>query len=317
MNEARRWLCALGAGLTLLACSPVSADIVERVVATVNDEAIFLSDLRQRATPFLPRLAESPTETERLARLKQIYADILGVLIDEELLKQLAQELNIVVSSQDVEQFIENIRQQNNLSPEQFWAAVEAEGMSEAQYRKDLRRQILRFKVTNERVRSRVNITEEEVRRRYQQRAREKGSEIRFHVADIVVPVEDESSATNVAAARDEAQQIRDALTQDNFAERASELGGGDLGWLSQEDLASEMETVLLRTEDGEITQPVRVGSGFHILYVQERRVGQDFPSYEEMKEELMREMLDAAMLRQEQIFLEELRRKAVINRML
>ncbi len=317
MSKARHWLRALGAGLALLACSTASADIVERVVATVNDEAIFLSDLRQRATPFLPRLAEVPTETERLSRLKGIYSEILGVLIDEELLKQLAQELNIVVTSQDVEQFIDNIRMQNNLSAEQFWAAVEAEGMTEAQYRKDLRRQIMRFKVTNERVRSRVNITEEEVRRRYQQRAREKGTEIRFHVADIVVPVEGESSATNVAAAKDTAQQIRDSLTPGNFAERAAELGGGDLGWLSQEDLASEMATVLLRTDEGEITQPVRVASGFHILYVQERRVGQDFPSYEDMKDEIMREMLDAAMLRQEQIFLDELRRKAVINRML
>lgn len=317
MSGARRWRAVFATWLALLACAPASADIVERVVATVNDQAIFLSDLRQRATPFLPRLAEVTTETERMARLKELYGEILGVLIDEELLKQLARELNIIVTSQDIEQFIENIRMQNNLTEEQFWTAVESEGMTEAQYRKDLKRQILRFKVTNERVRSRVNITEEEVRRRYQQRARDKGSEIRFHVSDIVVSVEDEESVTNVAAARDQAREIRDSLTPDNYAERASELGGGDLGWLSQDELAPEMESVLLQTAEGEITQPVRVGGGFHILYIEERRVGQDFPSYEDMKQELMREMMDAAMLRQEQIFLEELRRKAVINRML
>ena len=62
---------------------------------------------------------------------------------------------------------------------------------------------------------------------------------------------------------------------------------------------------------------PARGESGFHIFYVQEREVGSDFPSYEEMKQELYREMLDTAMSRQEKVFLDEVRRKAVINRML
>jgi hypothetical protein len=57
--------------------------------------------------------------------------------------------------------------------------------------------------------------------------------------------------------------------------------------------------------------------SGFHIFFLQDRQVGEDFPSYEEMKQELYREMMDSAMLRQEKIFLDEMRRKAVINRML
>jgi hypothetical protein len=61
----------------------------------------------------------------------------------------------------------------------------------------------------------------------------------------------------------------------------------------------------------------VRGSSGFHIFFLQDRQVGAGFPSYEEMKQELSREMMDAAMTRQEKIFLEEMRRKAVINRML
>ena len=54
----------------VLMANSVSADVVERVVATVNNEAIFLSDLRKRAVPFLPQVAEASTETERMARLK-------------------------------------------------------------------------------------------------------------------------------------------------------------------------------------------------------------------------------------------------------
>lgn len=301
----------------LLEASAVHGDVVERVVAVVNDEAIFLSDLRKRAVPFLPRVADAPTETERLSRLKSLYTELLQVLIDEELLRQLASESQIVVTNDEVDRFIENIRMQNNLTEEEFWEAVASQGMRETQYRRDLKRQIMRFKVTNERVRSRVNITEEEVRRKYEQRAREKGDELRFRLSHIVVAIDDDSTATQVAAAREEADEIRSNLTPDNFAEAAAELGGGELGWVAQADLPEDLQSALIQTPAGDITQPIRSGSGFHIFLVQERQVGEDFPSYDEMKEELFREMLDAAMARQERIFLEELRRKAVINRML
>ena len=61
---------ALTVFVFVLMANSVSADVVERVVATVNNEAIFLSDLRKRAVPFLPQVAEASTETERMARLK-------------------------------------------------------------------------------------------------------------------------------------------------------------------------------------------------------------------------------------------------------
>jgi parvulin-like peptidyl-prolyl isomerase len=169
----------------------------------------------------------------------------------------------------------------------------------------------------NERVRSRVNVTEEEVRARYEQRAREQGSELRFQVSHVVVPVAEGASAIQVAAKRQEAETLRASLTPENFNARAPQLGGGDLGWLTQGDLPEELEGALLPLNAGEISRPVRGSSGFHIFFLQDRQVGAGFPSYEEMKQELYREMMDAAMMRQEKIFLDEMRRKAVINRML
>jgi peptidyl-prolyl cis-trans isomerase SurA len=203
------------------------------------------------------------------------------------------------------------------MTEEQFAEALAAQGLGQAQYRKELKRQLVRLKVMNERVRSRVNVTEEEVRAHYEQRARGEGNELRFQVSHLVVPVGDRASAIQVAAKRQEAQTLRASLTPENFNARASRLGGGELGWLSQGDLPEELERAILPLSPGEISEPVRGSKGFHIFFLQDRQVGTDFPSYEEMKQELYREMLDAAMLRQEKIFLDEMRRKAVINRML
>lgn len=309
---------ALTAVIVALAwADSVHADVVERVVATVNDEAIFLSDLRKRAVPFLPQVAEASTEPERMSRLKELYEELLTFLIDEQLVNQLAKDGGVRATDADVKSAVDNIRSQNNMTEEQFREALQAQGLNEAQYRQDLKRQIIRLKVLNERVRSRVNVTEEEVRARYEQLARAEGNELRFRVSHFVVPVPEGASATQVAAVRREAQTIRAALTPDDFNARAEELGGGELGWLVQGDLPEDMERALLPLNPGEISPPVRGNSGFHVFFMQDRQVGADFPSYDEMKQELYREMLDSAMNRQEKIFLDEIRRKATINRML
>jgi peptidyl-prolyl cis-trans isomerase SurA len=297
--------------------SLASADVVERVVGTVNNDAIFLSDLRARAAPFLPQVAEARTETERKSRLKELYEELLTLLIDEKLIRQIASQSGIRVTDADVDLAVENLRVQNNLTEEQFKEALEAQGFSEEQYRRDLKKQLVRLKVMNERVRARVNITEEEVHARYEERARESGSELRYRVSHVLIPVEDTASATDVAAVRQKAEELRAKLTPENFAAETEELGGGDLGWISPGDLPKELEQSLGSLRVGEISQPIRGNTGFHIFFVQDRQVGSDFPTYDEMKQELYREMLDVAMTRQEKIFLEEIRRKAVINRML
>lgn len=301
----------------VLTANSAGADVIERVVATVNNEAIFLSDLRTRAVPFLPQVAEAPTDTERAARLKELYDELLNFLIDEQLVRQLATDSGIRVTDADVDGAIENLRMQNDMTEEQFQQALDAQGFTMAQYRKDLKRQLIRLKVVNERVRSRVNVTEEEVRARYEERARGEGNDLRLHVSYLLVPVREAASAIEVAAKRQEAIQLRTTLTRDNFEALALEFGGGDLGWLTKGDLPEELERAILPLSAGEISEPVRGSKGFHIFFLQERQVGTDFPSFDEMKQELFREMLDAAMIRQEKIFLEEIRRKAVINRML
>jgi peptidyl-prolyl cis-trans isomerase SurA len=252
-----------------------------------------------------------------MSLLKELYEDLLTFLVDEQLIRQLAGSSGIRVTDADVDSAVENLRLQNNMTEEEFQKALESQGLSQTQYRRDLKRQLIRLKVMNERVRSRVNVTEEEVRARYEQRARAQGSELRFQVSHVVVPVAEGASAIQVAAKRQEAETLRASLTPENFNARAPQLGGGDLGWLTQGDLPEELERALLPLSAGEISSPVRGSSGFHIFFLQDRQVGAGFPSYEEMKQELSREMMDAAMMRQEKIFLEEMRRKAVINRML
>lgn len=302
--------------LGALAVVPARADVVEQVVATVNDEAIFLSDLRQQAVPFLPRVMSAPTQEERMSGLRALYQEILTKLIDQELIEQAAREMQVRVTSRDVERAVLNVIRQNGLSEEEFWEAVRGQGFTEAQYRGDVRKQLLRLKVLNQRVRGRVNITEADVRRRYEQRLRQANRAVRFRTSHVFLSLPDGASATDVASVREEAEEIREELTPANFAEMIQEYGGGELGWLSQGDLPEELERELLALDDQGISDPVQGERGFHIFFLHEReRGGSDMPGFDAVKDQLYQQMMERAMVRQEEQFLRELRRDAIITR--
>ncbi len=319
---SQRTLCAFALGFSILAGFAPSAkaqgEVVERVVAVVNEEAIFLSDLRRRSIPLLDQVMGAPSAEERMAGLRQLYTEMLERLIDEELIKQAARRMQVRVTNADIRRTLQNVIQQNNLTEEEFWQAVSQQGYTEAQYRSDLRRQLLRLKVINTRVRGRVNITEEDVRREYDNRTREVNRQLRFRTSHVFLEVPASATATEVAEIRARAAALRQGLSADNFEDAVDEYGGGELGWLREGDLPGELEEALAGLRAGEISEPVQGHSGIHILLLHERERGSsDVPSYEQMREPIYQEMLGRAMQRQEQLFLEELRRRALIRRQL
>jgi peptidyl-prolyl cis-trans isomerase SurA len=306
---------SLLAALFVQLSRPAHAEIIERVVATVNDDAIFLSELRRRAAPFLEQVISGASEAERPQRIKRLYAQFLKELVDDQLIEQTARKMNVVVSSSDVEQAIENVRKQNNLDTAKFWEAVKSQGFTEKQYRADVRKQILRLKVTNQRVRSRVNLNDDTVRQEYDDRVRKARRRLRFHPEHVFIGLPQTASATEVANAMKQAQELRATLTPDNFSSVASQRGGGDLGWLDQGDLPEELENALAALEPGQISPPVRGPSGVHIFLLRERQTGGvKIPSFEDAKDEIYRELLDRAMAKQQELFLADLRRNAVIE---
>ena len=295
------------------AAQPQGRQVIERVVAVVNDDAIWLSELRRRAVPFLERALSAPTQAEREALIEQLYGQLLTQLIDEELIQQAAADMQVRVTTEDVDRAIANVKQQSGLGDDEFWDAVRAQGFTERQYRQDVRRQLLRLKVLNTRARGRVNITEEDVQRRYQQMVQQANRNACFDVSLLKIDI-DGQSATAVAAARDLARRQRRELTPRNF--EAS--GGTHIGEVCQGQIQPELQEVLVSMQAGQISEPTRVGEAFFILHLREVVEGaSNVPPYDQVKQDIYRQMLERAMAHQEELFIEELRRDAVVERRL
>jgi peptidyl-prolyl cis-trans isomerase SurA len=293
-----------------------TGEVVERIVAIVNGEALLLSELRTRAAPFLARVMQAP-EIQRMQLLQQLYGELLTQLIDERLLEQEARKLSISVLGSDVDRAIENVQRQNGLKDAEFWEAVGAQGFTAEQYKADVRRQLLRLKVINQKVRSRINVTEEDVRRTYEETLRQAKRSASFHVAHVFLPVESDSVA-KLAQVRTKAESVRGTLTVENFEQAINEHGGGELGWVSQGDLPDVLSDALLSLEPGQISPPVRGPAGMHIFLLRERKLGEDaVGDYEKTKADLYRQMVDQAMAKQEVTYLQELRKQSLITRKL
>jgi peptidyl-prolyl cis-trans isomerase SurA len=164
-------------------------------------------------------------------------------------------------------------------------------------------------------VRSRVNLNDDTVRQEYDDRVRKAHRRLGFHPEHVFIGLPQTASATEVSNAMKQALELRGALTPENFASVASQRGGGDLGWLDQGDLPEELENALAALEPGQMSPPVRGPSGVHIFLLRERQTGGvQIPSFEDAKDEIYRELLDRAMAKQQELFLADLRRNAVID---
>src|SRR5262245_44285754 len=96
---------ALVAALSMsgaFAAPPAQAAIVERVVAVVGDQPILLTELRQRARPFLIKIYQSVPAAQQKVAEAEMYKELLGKLVDERVVSIAADKLNVTVTTKEV-----------------------------------------------------------------------------------------------------------------------------------------------------------------------------------------------------------------------
>jgi peptidyl-prolyl cis-trans isomerase SurA len=154
------WLAAV---LTAVVVAPVHAEVVSRIAAVVNGDIITTHALDQALRSQLAKSERQPAA----AQVETLRRELLTRLIEEQLVQQRIRALRLEVSEEEVENAILDVQRQNKLSREELIQAVQTQGQSFELYRENLRKQILRYKLVGQEVRSRVDVSEREVRDYY------------------------------------------------------------------------------------------------------------------------------------------------------
>jgi peptidyl-prolyl cis-trans isomerase SurA len=327
--------CSVAAALFLASAAPARAFIVERVVAVIGDRPILLSELRRRARPFLIQVTQRvPPGPQYAAAESQVLKEMMAKMIDEELESQAATKADIKVTPDEVDNAIRNVAQLQGLTPTELLreTAVRS-GMTEQDFRDEIRRQILEGKMLQIRVRGRVRITEEDVKAMYERALREDRRRREYHPAWIVLRLLPGSTREAIAERRELANQLVQRARQgEDFASLAKSYSddggtreqGGDLGIRAPQGtqaatagkrpmLAPELETVVVGLEPGQVADPVEAGGALVILKLVSRQESR-YRSYEAAKPEMVQRLQAEILDKAKRKWLEELKSRTHLD---
>lgn len=274
MKNWKTWLSLLAIVSTNAVAAPQSLD---QVAAIVNNGVVLQSEVNNLVHSVKLNAQQAG---QQLPDAEALRHQALDKLILDQIQLQLATKMGITVSDADLDNAIAGIAAQNKMSPAQLQQALKAQGINYADYREQIRKEMLATEARNSQVRSRINILPQEVDNLAKQISSQaqKGEEINLSHIQIALP--ENPTQDEVDAARQRAEQLVKELKQGaDFSKLAianssgpRALEGGNLGWVRPQAIPSIFAEKVAGAQRGQVIGPFRTGVGFHILKVNELR---------------------------------------------
>lgn len=310
--------------LTLLTLTALvgRAELVDRVAAVVNNDIITLSEVEARIAPDAQRLRAEPDATKRAEARAVLVKKGVDLLIGEKLMEAQVKELNIEVADSEIEMGMDDVKKQNNITSEQFEGLLAQEGYTLASYKNFMRKHLARLKLVNLKVRSKVKISDEDLKAEYARWAHDEANEFEVHARHLLVQVAQNATPEKIEQARLKAQALMEEAKKPgtNFAELAkkksegpSAADGGDLGFFKRGVMMADFEKAAFTLPVGGISDPIRTKFGWHVLKVEEHK-SLSAPPFDEVKEQLRDRMLRGQLEKYTEQYVMELRAAAVVD---
>ena len=311
---------------------PVRADIIEQILVKVNGDIITKTDLEKRQIRALRErnLQANPADLQNDETLKKVLLEvtpqILVSAIDEILLVQRGRELGYRLVDEQFKQIIENIKKENKIETDaQFQAALDQEGMTMEEFRRQIERQLLVSRVQQNEVAPKLSINEEEAKRYYDQHPQEFTSSPNITLREIIVNVATlKPGEVNVAAdeeALEKVKQIGARVTAgEDFGKVAAEVSdapskanGGLIGPINRSEVSPAILTLLDGMKPGDVTEPIRTQRGYQLLQLEAATEATVQP-FDQVRDLIADKVYDEKARVEFGKYLEKLRAQAIIE---
>ncbi|MEF9384296.1 peptidylprolyl isomerase [Ralstonia solanacearum species complex bacterium KE056] len=262
------------------ASSAARSQLVDEVVAVVNTDIITRRELLDRAD-LVERTLQS--QNRQIPARPDLLGEVLEQLILERVQAQTAKESGIRVSDADVDRAVESVAQRNNLSVPQLKSKLAQSGLAYDKYREDLRQEILLARLRDREVDSKVQVFDGEIDNFLAQQggSAASGGAQEYNVAQILVPVAEDASAEQKAAARGKAESLlKQVQGGADFAKLARDSSGapeaaqgGELGLRPIGRLPAQFANAVVDLKPGQVVdQVIESPAGFHVLKLVDKR---------------------------------------------
>lgn len=292
------------------------AEIADRIVAVVNDNAITLSELNI-ATAGLVDI-KGGDDKEKRKKIIETKSKILDQLIEKKLVEQAANKAGITVSEKEVDNTIEDVKRQNNISQEDLLSALAKNGLTFKEYRAQLQDQIRQVKFINKEFRANVKVSDEDVLSYYKQNQDKFSGPAMYRIRIISFLLSGQNKEKDAEKkAKDILAMARKgvdfAKLSSAYSEGPNVKDGGDLGYIGPGEMDAAVEKSAGGLKIGEISDVIKNPAGFHIIQLVDRRKAEPKPMatvLDEVKSIIYQKIIDERY----KLWLEEMMKKAYIE---
>jgi len=310
-------------GLSSISAKKSEPQVVDRIVAVVEDQIVTLRELEKKAQPFLEKLASIDDAAERKTQRASIMRRVLDIEVDDRIVDKeiIANKEKLGITSKDVDRAIEEVLRSNNITRDQLQAAIYGQGMTWSEYRKILRKQQERARLVQFNVQGKVQVKESEARRRCAQRQGASSGGEQICASHILVEIPDDSSDSEIEKIRVTASRMQAEINSGaDFAAYAMRHSAdksapdGNLGCFSKGEMVDGFEKAAFAAKVGTVTPVVRTPLGFHIIKVNDRRHKATPCDSAEALLPFQNEIYQEQMEEQMKVWISELRQKAFVE---
>jgi len=299
-----------------------SAELVDRIVVVVNDEIITLTELNGLLKPYIGKMDAMGQNPEKKRQvLYTLREKMLNQLINDKLTDEEVSHYEMKATEEEIDNAVERIKSANYHTDEDFRKILAAEGVTVEEYRNDLKGQILRSRVVDYEVRSKVVITKEDILLYYKANPKKYAGKKRYHLRNILMSP---SSFADEETRQELLEKMKDILVQIEKGESFSYLAriysqaqfaeeGGDLGFFNFDDLSPKIKDALKGLKTGESTAVLNTEQGFQIFYIE---AIEDAPAkpLEEVSQEIEKILYTEQVNKRFEVWVEGMRAKSHIK---
>jgi peptidyl-prolyl cis-trans isomerase SurA len=283
-RAARSRLAALALALAWLPAAPASGaesprkvEVIDRVVAVVNNEVITRADLARRTEVATAQLRSQGTPPPPRPVLER---QVLERLISTTVQLQFAKETGLRVDDAELDRALVRIASENKLDLPGLRAAVERDGVPFQRFRETIREEIVMARLREREVDNRIVVTESEIDNFINTQQAQTGRSEEYNLSHILVTVPENASPEQIQARRARVEQALAQLKSGadfrqvaaSFSEAPDALQGGAMGWRDASRLPTLFLDAVKGMAAGAVSEPLRSANGFHILRLNERR---------------------------------------------
>jgi peptidyl-prolyl cis-trans isomerase SurA len=280
------FLCmALACGAALAQTRELSASGVplDRVVAVVNEGIVLQSQLDTQMLQITERLRSQGTELPPADAIRQ---QVLERLVLQEIQVQRATRLGVQVPDEMLNEALRDVAKRNKIDFEQMPAMLEAQGIDYAAYRDEMRREIMLSLLRQRDVFPRIYVSPRELDQALERESGQADANAEYDVSHILLSLPESATADQMAKVEALARDIyRRAQGGEDFGQLAlaysqaqSALERGKLGWRRMNQLPQFIGELVGRMQPGDVSEPVRTPTGFHLVRLDETRGGESGP---------------------------------------